>query len=105
MRVHIELETQREADSLYFVTCHSSLGSYRMLSVRLNGRPFSVWYKLNAWNMEDSNYMKYVDEHLAVQFEQMLEKLLAVTIAKVPETDLIGLSTEDIVNLLQKESA
>ena len=83
MRIHLELDHE---DGFRFLTTRSAVGPYRALQIKINGRPFATWYRLDDQRMSyDENYMKNVDQELARQFERMVEKLLAKAIADAPE--------------------
>ena len=81
MRVHLELER----DEWKYLTMQSSIGSYRTLQITINGRSFATWYRIDSYGDPDENYMKKLDEELARQFERMVEKVLADSLAKAPE--------------------
>ena len=101
MRVHLELEHKED---FHFATFRSGFSEpYRSLVIRLNGRPFSTWYRLRDgdWRIDDEGYMRNVDETLARQFEAMIEKVFNAAIAAIPDgVDIAQMSEAEIKDVL-----
>ena len=89
MRFRLEWE-----DDPVFATARNPLmGDYRALTVKINGKPFSVWVALdvmNRYRVDDPDYMRMVDEQLIATMERMFAKVFIDACAAIPEgTDLL----------------
>ena len=96
MQVRLEMDRREE---FRFSTFRTAIGNYRNLLIRIDGRPFGVWYMLNDFQMEmhGEDYLKHVDDMLARQFEAMIGRLLTVAAKIIPEgVDLTTASDDDI---------
>lgn len=88
MRLRLEYE-----DYPAFATMMFQGQRYRAMTVKVHGKPFSVWVRLDLvfQGMEDDPaYMKEIDDNLVAAMERMLTNLFYEVCAAVPEgTDLL----------------
>lgn len=84
MRLKLDID-----DGLRFSTLSNpTLGSYRTLMVKVNGKAFSVWMTMDEhralYLRDDRHYMEEVDAALVAAMEKMLTKLFNDACAAVP---------------------
>jgi len=88
MRLRLEWE-----DDLAFATVQSSGGDYRALTLKINGKPFSVWVTLDVvyqFRRDDPNYIREIDKSLIAAMERMFEKVFFDAVGAIPAgTDLM----------------
>jgi len=86
MRISLEYE-----DEPAFATVrHSKVGDYRVLLVKVNGKPFSTWANVAPIFLGDRHYMEQIDRSLVAAMERMLKKVFTDACAAIPEgTDLL----------------
>lgn len=65
-------------------------GDYRALTVKIHGKPFSVWVNYITFFADDPSYMRSVDEQLVASMERMFARIFTDACAAIPEgTDLM----------------
>ena len=100
MQVNLQVDRREEFS---FRTFRGTLGPYRSLEIRIDGRPFTVWYMLDGFRMDDERYLQNVDDRLAHEFETMIGRLLTVAAKMVPEgINLTTATDEEIRDALAK---
>lgn len=89
MRIRLEWED----DPVFATMSHPQFGEYRALTVKINGKPFSVWVVLDVvyrYRLNDSGYMKMIDDNLIATMERMFTKIFVDACAAIPDgTDLV----------------
>jgi hypothetical protein len=83
MRLKLEYE-----DDPVFATVKYRKSDYRALTLKINGKPFSVWVTLDLvyqFRRDDPDYMREIDRSLVAAMERMLEKIFLDAVGAIPD--------------------